>query len=352
MAVEDFSTYTELDGNSRITVTESRVTVAALSGAEDAWVYKDMTAGYFDGDFTHLLTVCMTAGTTDGRVRFWALTNTVDDIAAIVAASGSTLDISFSKEAATQSLVLNEYDSGSAHSSSYNISLNTVYYLKIVRDEAASPQGTLYCYVYSDSGRSTLLDTLAVTLTTSKKDFRYLFVALTSNTGHAGRTISGYCENLDLIGGSSGAETPTVITYACSSVIAESSTGNGYLVSLGASAVTAHGFCWNTTTNPTVSGGANYLAQVDIGAAPNLTHFEALMTGLIPGTLYYVRAFATNTSGTAYGENVTIAGDVTTIGRRYWSVQGEDFTWFGESGTRRKAQGTAVASDQNILSYF
>ena len=48
MAVEDFTTYTEVDPNSRITVSSTKVTWASVQRDEDAYVYKDKGVNYFD----------------------------------------------------------------------------------------------------------------------------------------------------------------------------------------------------------------------------------------------------------------------------------------------------------------
>ena len=60
----------------------------------------------------------------------------------------------------------------------------------------------------------------------------------------------------------------------------------------------ARGVCWNTSGNPTTSNG-NTPVGTGIGT------FSGALTGLTPGTLYYVRAYATNSVGTAYGSEET-----------------------------------------------
>lgn len=198
MAVEDFSTYTELDDNSRITVTPSRVTFESLTMGEDAWVYSDKGADSFNGDFTHLLTVMMTAGNKlDARAYIWCLTNIVDDTRGIDNANGSFLGLMFYRDTTFYTIVLRECHNGTLYGDTYTISLDTPYYLKIVRDESVGTYGTLYCYIYSDSARTTLLHTLDLLLY-AKRDFRYIFAVNTTNVSNASYTASGYSENLDL----------------------------------------------------------------------------------------------------------------------------------------------------------
>ena len=81
--------------------------------------------------------------------------------------------------------------------------------------------------------------------------------------------------------------------------------GGGNLLNLGitnggGSPVTGSGLCWNTSPNPTI-GNSNSLNPVNTPLGP----FTSYLTGLLPNTTYYVRAFAINSAGTAYGNQVT-----------------------------------------------
>ena len=94
------------------------------------------------------------------------------------------------------------------------------------------------------------------------------------------------------------AELPTVITTQVSSVTAASASGGGNVTSDGGAAVTARGVCWSTSPNPTTAD--NHTTD---GTGTGV--FTSLITGLTPNTTYYVRAYATNAIGTAYGNQVT-----------------------------------------------
>ncbi|MFH0867017.1 MAG: T9SS type A sorting domain-containing protein, partial [Bacteroidota bacterium] len=63
---------------------------------------------------------------------------------------------------------------------------------------------------------------------------------------------------------------------------------------------TAYGVCWNTTGTPTTAD-----SNTDEGGTSSTGPFTSGMTGLTTYTIYYVRAYATNASGTAYGNEVT-----------------------------------------------
>jgi hypothetical protein len=76
--------------------------------------------------------------------------------------------------------------------------------------------------------------------------------------------------------------------------------GNGTIISLGSPNPSQHGICWNTTGTPTVSDSCS-----QEGAASATGPFVSAMTGLTPGTAYHVRAYATNTTGTVYGGQIS-----------------------------------------------
>jgi hypothetical protein len=105
-------------------------------------------------------------------------------------------------------------------------------------------------------------------------------------------------------------QAPQVTTQAVSGIGTTSATGNGTITSLGAPNPTAHGMVWNTTGTPTTADNST-----DEGAAAATGPFTSNMTGLSPYTTYYVRAYATNANGTAYGNEVSFmtAGIVPTV---------------------------------------
>ena len=56
MAFENFTEYTEVDPNARISVTKTRVTWTAITRQEEAYVYIDKGVDYFAGNFEIKLT--------------------------------------------------------------------------------------------------------------------------------------------------------------------------------------------------------------------------------------------------------------------------------------------------------
>jgi len=93
---------------------------------------------------------------------------------------------------------------------------------------------------------------------------------------------------------------PTMTTQAVTNIGTTTATGNGNIADLGFPNPTAHGVVWNTTGTPTLADD-----NTDEGSAGVTGAFTSNMTGLSPNTTYYVRAYATNTEGTAYGNEVS-----------------------------------------------
>jgi uncharacterized protein (TIGR02145 family) len=95
----------------------------------------------------------------------------------------------------------------------------------------------------------------------------------------------------------SAGQTPTVTTTTITNITTTTATGGGYVTAQGTTAVTARGVCWSTSQNPTITNSLTSNGS-GIGA------FTSNITGLSPATIYYVRGYATNSAGTAYGNQV------------------------------------------------
>ena len=91
---------------------------------------------------------------------------------------------------------------------------------------------------------------------------------------------------------------PTLNTNAISSITETTATSGGNITDDGGATVTTRGVCWSTSTNPTT---ANNKTTVGSGTGS----FTSSLTGLTASTTYYVRAYATNSLGTAYGNEQT-----------------------------------------------
>ena len=89
---------------------------------------------------------------------------------------------------------------------------------------------------------------------------------------------------------------PTVSTKDVSNILETSAIAGGIVLTDEGASVTERGVCYSTTTNPTI-----YDTKIASGSGTG--GFNVPLNTLIPNTTYYVRAYATNKNGTAYGEN-------------------------------------------------
>jgi hypothetical protein len=93
----------------------------------------------------------------------------------------------------------------------------------------------------------------------------------------------------------------TLSTVAVSSITASTASSGGIITSDGGTPITARGVCWGTSSGPTTALTTKTLDGAGVGS------FTSNITGLSTATTYYVRAYATNTTGTAYGNEVSFA---------------------------------------------
>lgn len=98
----------------------------------------------------------------------------------------------------------------------------------------------------------------------------------------------------------------TVITHTPSDVTSNSAVVGGEVTKDGGADITEHGICYDTIANPTIDKNLKVVLGKGLGS------FSHQLTNLQPGNTYYVRAYATTSSGTAYGEQVSFT-TVTTV---------------------------------------
>jgi hypothetical protein len=93
---------------------------------------------------------------------------------------------------------------------------------------------------------------------------------------------------------------PLLETMAVSNIALTTAESGGIITGDGGSEIIASGVCWSTNENPTIQDSKT-IDDINNGS------FSSKMTGLIPYTRYYVRAYATNSEGTGYGKSIPIA---------------------------------------------
>ena len=91
---------------------------------------------------------------------------------------------------------------------------------------------------------------------------------------------------------------PTLSTTDASAIASTTATSGGNILNDGSSAVTVRGVCWGTVPNPTTDNSST-------SDGTGMGTFASNLTGLAENTTYYIRAYATNSIGTSYGNEIT-----------------------------------------------
>lgn len=290
LAIEDYTSWQEVDPNGRLTRNTANVTWAGLTEDEDAYVYKNFGDNFFSGDFVHYLTLEVTDYTNGHNLGVWALTNILNDLYDIQNVSGDALVVNLA--GATPKLTCFQVAGGGGlQGNSIDIVEDTPYYLKIVRDEAVGDDGTLYCYIYDDEERTSLVGTSSVALD-SKVDFKYVHTPITWDFNQAAQPSSGWVSDLSMGAEDNPLYVPTVITYP---TILDF--GGATFVGWGSS---ENGELLEAAFDVGLSSG-NYTIEFDANISGNSFFAEITTDNLTIGTTYYYQAKARNLWGWGYG---------------------------------------------------
>jgi uncharacterized protein (TIGR02145 family) len=134
---------------------------------------------------------------------------------------------------------------------------------------------------------------------------------------------------------------PVLTTSDISQITQSTASGGGDISSDGGSSVTARGVCWDVNSSPTISNSKT-------ADGTGMGNFSSTISGLSPNTTNYVRAYATNSVGTAYGNEVsfktpqaeTIVSDPdgnvyhsVTIGTQVWMTENLRTTKYANGAT-------------------
>lgn len=103
---------------------------------------------------------------------------------------------------------------------------------------------------------------------------------------------------------------PTVTTSTVTSIMSTTANSGGNITSDGGASVSSRGVVWSTSQNPTIALSTKTIDGIGTG------NFSSAISGLTANTTYYLRAYATNSAGTAYGNEITFT-TMPTIGQTY-----------------------------------
>jgi hypothetical protein len=118
------------------------------------------------------------------------------------------------------------------------------------------------------------------------------------NQGETGVDCGGPCEpcNTEVV------TTPTVVTVSVTNITATKAESGGVVTSDGNADITSAGVCWSTSPNPTA-------ADSHTNDLPFPDSYTSSMERLNVNTTYYIKAFAINSAGIAYGNEVSFTTD-------------------------------------------
>lgn len=139
---------------------------------------------------------------------------------------------------------------------------------------------------------------------------------------------------------------PTLSTFPVEKITSQSALGGGEIINDGGAAITARGLVWNTLEDPTTENHEGMTAEGD-----GTGSFSSSLSNLLSYTTYYVRAYASNSKGTNYGNQLEFEtlpegahAKVTDIdGNVYWTVAIDTIEWMAQNlRTSKYADGTPI----------
>ena len=114
----------------------------------------------------------------------------------------------------------------------------------------------------------------------------------------------------------------TITTTGVTGISGPSALSGGNITADGGSTISHRGVCWATTTSPTTANDTTLN-----GTGTGTGSYTSTLTGLSANTTYYVRAYAINSAGTAYGNEVSFTtGDIYTMGSGVTDIDGNTYT--------------------------
>lgn len=203
-------------------------------------------------------------------------------------------------------------------------------------------------------------DKLFYALRKNKKDFRYNLIETKIITIMKPFTLKICIATFALIFFSCKKENPpkppVISTLDVTEILTYSAKSGGNIDDDGGATITARGVCWGINHNPTIED--NHTSdESGIGT------FTSNLTGLSASTVYYVRAYATNAAGTAYGQEISfktlvLSGnfiDIRDNNEYKWVKLGEQ-VWMAENlaylpSVSRSSEGTITEPYYYVYGY-
>ena len=178
-------------------------------------------------------------------------------------------------------------------------------------------------------------------------------------TNSAGTSYGSTISFTTLEGNTTEVTIPVLTTNAVTELTQTTAISGGNVTSDGGATIIARGVCWSTSQTPTIT-------DIKTTDGTGIGSFTSAITGLTANTTYYVRAYATNSAGTGYGnsmsfttleENITVTDldgnlyNTITIGTQTWMVENLKVTQYND-GTNIPNETDATAWNTSIAGAY
>ena len=190
MAIEDFTTYTEVDASSRLTVTASKARGVNVDRDIDVYLHFDKGVDNYDAidiDFETQIESASANGSRGGMGL------TVSAISVIDGFGSTDIAVMFRRLSSGFKFELNRGDAVATDLSAA-LSSGTTYYCTLLRTAGSN---TVTLDIYSNSARTTLVETLSVSGYGGSTKYRRLYGFVNKNTGSGGNDWDGFIQNME-----------------------------------------------------------------------------------------------------------------------------------------------------------
>lgn len=191
MAEEDLTTYTESDPSSNIGVSSDTITVTSARRNENYYVVKDFGEDHFNGLDIDFRIHHLSTSDTGGLLGALGLSSTLNYQGSW---EETTSIYIFTIKTGSSTCEMRLYRGYDAATDSISISMNTTYYCTINR---STSNDTVTVSVYTDSDRTSLLDTLSVSGFGTGTKYRYFYAAV-SRYYNSNNSASGYIAHIEI----------------------------------------------------------------------------------------------------------------------------------------------------------
>ena len=200
--------------------------------------------------------------------------------------------------------------SGDNQTGSANNYLNDSLKVKVV-DNNGNPQSNVTANFSVTAGSGSLEKTAIVTDNNGYAETRWKLgseAGIQTVSASVKKANGSFIVNAPVeFGATNGQSVLTLTTVNTSSITQTTAVSGGNISNDGGATITARGVCWSTSQNPIIDNNPKITSD-GIGTGS----FTSNLTGLTANTAYHVRAYATNSAGTAYGNDVSFTTLATT----------------------------------------